>query len=53
MEQLGLDPRPVTTVEGLNYSDGDRERLTIYRGEPLAPAEDAAEPNEPAGEPQR
>lgn len=53
MEQLGLAPRPVTTVEGLNYSDGDRERLTIYRGEPLAPAEDAAEPNEPAGEPQR
>lgn len=53
MGELGLTPRAVTTVEGLNYSDGDRERLTIYRGEALAPAEDAVEPNEPAGEPQR
>lgn len=53
MAELGLAPRPVTTVEGLNYSDGDRERLTVYRGEPLAAAEDAVEPNEPAGEPQR
>jgi hypothetical protein len=53
MDQLGLSPRLVTTVEGLNYSDGDRERLTIYRGEALAPAEDAVEPNEAAGEPQR
>jgi hypothetical protein len=31
---LGLTPRPVAVVEGLNYSDGDEERLTIYRGEP-------------------
>jgi len=53
MNELGLTPRPVATVEGLNYSDGDRERLAIYRGEPLAPAVEAAEPNEPAGEPQR
>jgi 4-amino-4-deoxy-L-arabinose transferase-like glycosyltransferase len=50
MAELGLAPRPVTTVEGLNYSDGDRERLAIYRGEPLAPAEDAVEPTAPAGE---
>lgn len=53
MDELGLVPRPVATVEGLNYSDGDHERLAIYRGEPLAPAVKAAEPNEPAGEPQR
>ena len=53
MDELGLVPRPVATVEGLNYSDGDHERLAIYRGEPLAPAVEAAEPNEPAGEPQR
>ena len=38
MAQLGLTPRPVTTIEGLNYSDGDRERLVIYRGEPPAAA---------------
>jgi 4-amino-4-deoxy-L-arabinose transferase-like glycosyltransferase len=30
----GLTPRPVAVVEGQNYSDGDHERLTIYRGEP-------------------
>ena len=42
---LGLTPRPVATVEGLNYSDGDQERLTIYRGEPQAPApEEEAQP---------
>jgi 4-amino-4-deoxy-L-arabinose transferase-like glycosyltransferase len=42
---LGLTPRPVATVEGLNYSDGDQERLTVYRGEPQAPApEDEVQP---------
>lgn len=41
---LGLTPRPVATVEGLNYSDGDQEKLTIYRGEPRAlPPEEAVE----------
>jgi hypothetical protein len=43
----GLTPRPVAVVEGQNYSDGDRERLTIYRGEPQAPA-----PTEPEQEPE-
>lgn len=42
---LGLTPRPVATVEGLNYSDGDQERLTVYRGEPQTPApEDEVQP---------
>lgn len=42
---LGLTPHPVATVEGLNYSDGDQERLTIYRGEPRAAApEDEVQP---------
>jgi len=42
---LGLTPRPVATVEGLNYSDGDRERLTVYRGEPqTAPPEEEVQP---------
>ena len=44
MASLGLTPRPVATIEGLNYSDGDEERLTLYRGEPRAAA-----PAPPAG----
>jgi len=45
LASLGLTPRPVATVEGLNYSDGDQERLTVYRGEPQAPApEDEVQP---------
>jgi len=45
MANMGLTPRPVATVEGLNYSDGDQERLTIYRGEPQAASpEDEARP---------
>jgi 4-amino-4-deoxy-L-arabinose transferase-like glycosyltransferase len=43
----GLTPKPVAVIEGQNYSDGDRERLTIYRGEPQAPA-----PTEPEQEPE-
>jgi len=35
----GLVPRPVAVIEGQNYSDGDDERLTIYRGEPQAATE--------------
>lgn len=54
LDQLGLSPHPVTAVAGLNYSDGDQERLTVYRGEALAPAEEAADPTEPnPAEPQR
>ncbi|PIB93974.1 glycosyltransferase family 39 protein [Caulobacter sp. FWC2] len=45
LADLGLTAHPVATVEGLNYSDGDQERLTIYRGEPQAPApEDEVQP---------
>jgi 4-amino-4-deoxy-L-arabinose transferase-like glycosyltransferase len=36
---LGLTPRPVGVVSGQNYSDGDEERLTLYRGEPQRPAQ--------------
>nr|WP_295110713.1 glycosyltransferase family 39 protein [uncultured Caulobacter sp.] len=43
MTALGLTPRPVSVVGGLNYSDGDQEKLTIYRGEPQP-----SEPEEPA-----
>jgi len=31
---LGHTPRAAGLVEGLDYSDGDDERLTLYRGEP-------------------
>ncbi|AAK22455.1 ArnT family glycosyltransferase [Caulobacter vibrioides] len=39
LAKLGLTAKPAAVVEGLNYSDGDEERLTIYRGEPIAPQE--------------
>jgi 4-amino-4-deoxy-L-arabinose transferase-like glycosyltransferase len=39
LAKLGLTARPAATVEGLNYSDGDDERLTIYRGQPLVAQE--------------
>ncbi len=44
MAQLGLTPRPVGTIDGLNYSDGDKERLTIYRGEPQSVDQTEAQP---------
>ncbi len=37
LAQQGLAPRPAAVIQGLNYSDGDQERLTLYRGEPLVP----------------
>lgn len=40
----GLTPRPVAVIEGQNYSDGDHERLTLYRGEPQAPPPPGGEP---------
>jgi 4-amino-4-deoxy-L-arabinose transferase-like glycosyltransferase len=40
----GLTPKPVAVVEGQNYSDGDHERLTIYRGEPQEPPPLPGEP---------
>jgi len=38
LAQQGLTPRPAAVIQGLNYSDGDQERLTLYRGEPLVPS---------------
>ena len=48
MTALGLTPRPVAVVEGLNYSDGDQEKLTLYRGEPRSLRDSSPEPEEPA-----
>jgi len=46
MTALGLTPRPVAVIQGLNYSDGDHERLTLYRGEPQIPSEPAMDDEE-------
>lgn len=46
LAQQGLAPRPAAVIQGLNYSDGDQERLTLYRGEPLVPSSDDAESTE-------
>lgn len=34
MGAAGLTPRPVKTVNGIDYSNGDEMSLTLYRGEP-------------------
>jgi 4-amino-4-deoxy-L-arabinose transferase-like glycosyltransferase len=47
LAQQGLTPRPVATIDGLNYSDGDKERLTVYRGEPQAPDAPGGEEPQP------
>jgi hypothetical protein len=46
LAQQGLTPRPVAVIQGLNYSDGDQERLTLYRGEPLVPSSDDTDSTE-------
>jgi 4-amino-4-deoxy-L-arabinose transferase-like glycosyltransferase len=51
MTTLGLTPHPVANVEGLNYSDGDKERLTIYRGEPQKPSLEEVVAPEEEGQP--
>lgn len=38
---LGQAARPAGVVEGFDYSDGDKERLTLYRGAPAKPDDDA------------
>ncbi|KRA61731.1 4-amino-4-deoxy-L-arabinose transferase [Caulobacter sp. Root655] len=41
---LGQAARPAGVVEGFDYSDGDKERLTLYRGAPAKPdADDEAD----------
>ncbi|CAN5551508.1 phospholipid carrier-dependent glycosyltransferase [soil metagenome] len=43
---LGQAPRPAGVVEGFDYSDGDKERLTLYRGAPQPETEiDGATPD--------
>ncbi|MBO9560799.1 MAG: glycosyltransferase family 39 protein [Caulobacter sp.] len=43
LASLGQTARPAGVVEGFDYSDGDKERLTLYRGAPVvADDEDSA-----------
>ena len=47
---LGQAAQPAGVVEGFDYSDGDEERLTLYRGAPAKPdATDEAEAGAEAG----
>jgi 4-amino-4-deoxy-L-arabinose transferase-like glycosyltransferase len=38
---LGQTARPAGVVDGFDYSDGDKERLTLYRGAPVRPDDEA------------
>ena len=38
---LGQAARPAGAVDGFDYSDGDKERLTLYRGAPIQPGDEA------------
>jgi 4-amino-4-deoxy-L-arabinose transferase-like glycosyltransferase len=38
---LGQAARPAGVVDGFDYSDGDKERLTLYRGAPIQPGDEA------------
>jgi 4-amino-4-deoxy-L-arabinose transferase-like glycosyltransferase len=38
---LGQTARPAGVVDGFDYSDGDKERLTLYRGAPIRQDDEA------------
>ncbi len=40
---LGQTARPAGVVDGFDYSDGDKERLTLYRGAPIRPDDEDAD----------
>ncbi|MDR7115865.1 4-amino-4-deoxy-L-arabinose transferase-like glycosyltransferase [Caulobacter sp. BE254] len=49
---LGQAARPAGVVDGFDYSDGDKERLTLYRGAPIQPGDEADEAGEETAETQ-
>ena len=49
---LDQTARPAGVVEGFDYSDGDKERLTLYRGAPIRPDPDDAIGDETADAPE-
>ena len=40
---LGQTARPAGVVDGFDYSDGDKERLTLYRGAPIRPDDETGD----------
>ncbi|KQY35638.1 4-amino-4-deoxy-L-arabinose transferase [Caulobacter sp. Root487D2Y] len=40
---LGQTARPAGVVAGFDYSDGDEERLTLYRGAPIRPEDETGD----------
>ena len=51
LADLGQIARPAGVVEGFDYSDGDKERLTLYRGAPIRPDPEDETADEPADQP--
>lgn len=51
LADLGQTARPAGVVEGFDYSDGDKERLTLYRGAPIRPDPDDEATDEPETRP--
>ncbi|WP_089924099.1 glycosyltransferase family 39 protein [Caulobacter sp. UNC279MFTsu5.1] len=49
---LGQTARPAGVVDGFDYSDGDKERLTLYRGAPIQPDDEAGQADEDTAETQ-
>ena len=47
---LGQTARPAGVVDGFDYSDGDKERLTLYRGAPIRPDDEAGDEDAPEQE---
>ena len=50
MAVAGQAVRPAGVVEGFDYSDGDKERLTLYRGAPILPDSEAGAAADSAAE---
>ena len=47
----GQTARPAGVVDGFDYSDGDKERLTLYRGAPIQPDPDDETADAPEARP--
>ncbi|CAN5184049.1 phospholipid carrier-dependent glycosyltransferase [soil metagenome] len=49
---LGQAARPAGVVDGFDYSDGDKKRLTLYRGAPIRPDPEDEAAGETTAEPE-
>ena len=50
MAAQGQAVRPAGVVEGFDYSDGDKERLTLYRGAPIRPDDEGGAADDSAAQ---